>query len=149
MVRGTTRRRACLYIAQEHSYITNSVLDVKANRNTLQNCGSLNTGHSAAMVFSDDAEANNNITLLSNDIIQNGQDGIRYYGAQTNIRIEHHRSAADARTSRSAKWPIWCWFPASSFDDAIGRRPTGRVLLRRGQPVAADFEEPPQAKPWS
>lgn len=38
--------------------------------------------------------------------------------------------------------------PASSLDDAIGRRPAGRVLLRGGRPVAADLEEPVQAKPW-
>lgn len=39
--------------------------------------------------------------------------------------------------------------PASSFEDAIGRRPAGRVLLRGGVQVAADAEEAVQAKPWS
>jgi hypothetical protein len=82
---------ACLYIAQENSYDTYSVLDFKANHNTLQNCGSLNRRHAAVMVYSDGAEANNNITLLSNDIIQNGQAGIRYYGAQTNVRLDQNR----------------------------------------------------------
>jgi polygalacturonase len=82
---------ACLYIAQESNYGTYSVLDVTARRNTFQNCGSLTTGHAAAMVFSDGDEPNSNITLLSNDIIQNGQYGIRYYGAQTNVRFEQNR----------------------------------------------------------
>jgi cytosine/creatinine deaminase len=39
--------------------------------------------------------------------------------------------------------------PAASFDEAIGRRPAGRVLVRRGRPVGLDFEEPVHAKPWS
>lgn len=39
--------------------------------------------------------------------------------------------------------------PASSLEDAIGRRPAGRVLLRGGRLAAADTEEPVQAKPWS
>jgi hypothetical protein len=83
---------ACLYMAQENSSkSTYSVLDVQANRNTLQNCGSTKTAHAAAMVYSDGAEANNNITLLGNDIIQSGQDGIRYFGAQTNIRLDQNR----------------------------------------------------------
>jgi hypothetical protein len=82
---------ACLYIAQENSYKTYSALDVKASHNTFQNCGSLRTGHAAAMVYSDGAEANSNITLLGNDVIQNGQDGIRYFGAQANIRLEQNR----------------------------------------------------------
>jgi len=89
---------ACLYLAQESGYNTYSVLDVNVNHNTLQNCGSLTTGHAAAMVFSDGGEVNNNITLLSNDIIQNGQDGIRYYGPQTNVRLEQERIAG-ARTA--------------------------------------------------
>jgi cytosine/creatinine deaminase len=39
--------------------------------------------------------------------------------------------------------------PASSLDDAIGRRPAGRLLLRGGRRVGAEFDEPIQAKPWS
>jgi cytosine deaminase len=39
--------------------------------------------------------------------------------------------------------------PASSFDEAIGRHPASRVLVRRGQPVGVDFEEPVHAKPLS
>jgi cytosine deaminase len=39
--------------------------------------------------------------------------------------------------------------PAASFDEAIGRRPAGRVLVRRGQPVGMDFEQPVHATPWS
>jgi len=91
LVQNNLAGYACLYIAQENSYSTYSVLDVNANRNTLQNCGSMATGHAAAMIFSDGGEANNNIALLGNDIIQNGQDGIRYFGPQTNIRLEQNR----------------------------------------------------------
>jgi len=98
LVQNNLAGYACLYIAQENSYNTYSVVDFNANHNTLQNCGSLNTGHAAAMVFSDGAEANSDVTLLSNDIIQNGQDGIRYFGAQTKVRLEQNRIAG-ARTA--------------------------------------------------
>lgn len=82
---------ACLYIAQENSYQTYSALNVTAKSNTLKNCGSM-MRHAAAMVFSDGAEANNNITLLRNDIIQrDGRTGIRYFGPQTNLRFEQNR----------------------------------------------------------
>jgi Pectate lyase superfamily protein len=91
IARGNQSGYACLYLAQENSYNTFSVQGVKATRNTLQNCGSGNTGHAAAMVFSDGAQPNDNILLSHNDIIQNGQDGIRYYGSQTNVRLEQNR----------------------------------------------------------
>jgi hypothetical protein len=82
---------ACIYFAQEVPYDTYSVLDVVATRNTLQNCGNLNTGHAAVMVYSDGTEANNNITVSFSDIVQNGQDAIRYFGPQTNIRFDQNR----------------------------------------------------------
>ena len=91
LVQGNMAGYACLYLAQENGYGTYSVLDVNANRNTFENCGSMATGHAAALIYSDGGEANNNITLLSNDIIQNGQDGIRYFGPQTNIRLDQNR----------------------------------------------------------
>jgi hypothetical protein len=78
-------------------------------------CGSLKTGHVAAMVFSDGAEANNNIKLLGNDIIQNGQDGIRYFGVQTNIRLVRTGSRAPEglcrrhltrRDHHPVRWPV-------------------------------------------
>jgi hypothetical protein len=43
------------------------------------------------MIFSDGAEANDNITLQGNDIIQNGRSGIRYFGPQTRVRLEQNR----------------------------------------------------------
>ncbi|HSW20191.1 MAG TPA: oligosaccharide repeat unit polymerase, partial [Ramlibacter sp.] len=82
---------ACLYIAQENNYNTYSVVDAKVSHNTFENCGSLYRGHAAAMIFSDGGEANNNITLLRNDIIQKFQNGIRYFGPQTDIRVEQNR----------------------------------------------------------
>jgi len=81
---------ACLYLAQENSWKTFSALNVTATRNTLKNCGSA-TAHAGVMIYSDGNEANNNIKLLYNDIVQNGQDGIRYFGPQSNIRLEQNR----------------------------------------------------------
>jgi len=88
---GNPSGRACLYIAQEKPYQTFSALDVTVNRNTFQYCGGLISGHAAAMIYSDGEEANDNIKLTYNDIIQNGLNGVRYFGPQTNVRIEHNR----------------------------------------------------------
>jgi hypothetical protein len=96
-LQGNPNGGACLYLAQEIPYATFSVLDVTVNRNTFQNCGGLHNGHAAAMIYSDGGEANNNIKLQSNDIIQNGQDAVRYFGPQTNIRIEQNRIAGARR----------------------------------------------------
>ena len=81
---------ACMYFAQESSYATWNVVGVTAQRNTFKNCGSLNTGHAAVMIYSD-GEPNDNIKLISNDISQDSRTGIRYFGAQTRIRLENNR----------------------------------------------------------
>lgn len=81
---------ACVYLAQENSYNTYNVLDVRVNYNTLKNCGSA-TAHGGMMVFSDGAMTNNNITLRRNDIIATNQQGIKYFGPQTNLSIEENR----------------------------------------------------------
>lgn len=83
--------RACLYIAQESSYSTYGAHDVVAQRNTLKNCGGAASGHGAVMVFSNGQEANTNISLIRNDIYQNGQKGIRAFGPQTGIVIDSNR----------------------------------------------------------
>ena len=83
---------ACVYIAQENSYVTYGARDVVAQRNTIKSCGSGATGHGAVMVFSDGAEANANITLTRNDIYQNGQAGIRVFSAMnTGIKLDSNR----------------------------------------------------------
>jgi hypothetical protein len=95
---GNPSGGACLYIAQEKSYKTYSALDVTVNRNTFQDCGGVNSGHAAAMIYSDGEEANNDIKLTYNDIIQKGLNGVKYFGPQTNVRIENNRIAG-ARTA--------------------------------------------------
>jgi hypothetical protein len=80
-----------MYLAQEIPYATYSDLDVTVNRNTFQSCGSLTTGHAAAMIYSDGQLANNNIQLTYNDIILNNVAGIRWFGPQTNVLIEQNR----------------------------------------------------------
>jgi hypothetical protein len=82
---------ACLYLAQENSFNTYTVSNVNAINNTLQNCGSEATGHAAVTLFTDAAQPNTNITLQRNDIIQNGQDGIRYFGALSNVQFIQNR----------------------------------------------------------
>ena len=83
---------ACLYIAQEASYSTYGAHDVVARYNTLKTCGGPVTGHGAVMVFSDGQEANTNITLTRNDIVQNGQPGIRVFTAlNTGVRVDSNR----------------------------------------------------------
>lgn len=83
-------RWACLYIAQESSFATWNVVGVTAQRNTLKNCGSLNTGDAAVMIGSD-GDPNDDIQLISNDIVQDNRNGIRYYGPQTRVRLENNR----------------------------------------------------------
>ena len=95
---------ACMYFAQEVSYATWNTVGVTAQRNTLKNCGSLNTGHAAVMIYSD-GEPNDNIQFISNDIVQDNRTGIRYFGAQTRIRLENNRysgsgTAYDGGSSR-------------------------------------------------
>jgi hypothetical protein len=83
---------ACLYIAQEASYATYGAHDVTARYNTLKSCGGSSTGHGAVMVFSDGQEANTNIALTRNDIVQNGAPGIRVFSAQnTGVRLDSNR----------------------------------------------------------
>lgn len=83
---------ACVYLAQENPYATYGAHDVIVQRNTLKNCGSGNTGHGAVMVYSDGAEANTNIQLLRNDIVQNGQTGIRIFSSlNTGVTVDSNR----------------------------------------------------------
>lgn len=96
---------ACLYIAQEASYATFAAHDVVARYNTLKTCGGAATGHGAAMVFSSGEETNTNITLARNDIVQNGQAGIRVFSAYNNgVRVDSNRvqGASPALDIRSA-----------------------------------------------
>jgi parallel beta-helix repeat protein len=96
---------ACLYIAQEASYATYAAHDVVARYNTLKTCGGAATGHGAAMVFSSGEEINTNITLARNDIVQNGQAGIRVFSAYNNgVRVDSNRvqGASPALDIRSA-----------------------------------------------
>jgi polygalacturonase len=83
---------ACLYIAQEASYSTYGAHDVVARYNTLKTCGGPSTGHGAVMVFSDGQEANTNITLTRNDVVQNGQAGIRVLSTMNSgVRVDSNR----------------------------------------------------------
>ena len=91
LLSGNPNGGACMYLAQEIPYATYSALDVTVNRNTFQNCGGANNGHAAVMVYSDGEEANNNIKVTYNDVIQNNLAGIRWFGPQTNVRIEQNR----------------------------------------------------------
>jgi len=96
---------ACLYIAQEASYATYAAHDVVARYNTLKTCGGAATGHGAAMVLSSGEETNTNITLARNDIVQNGQAGIRVLSDyNTGVRLDSNRvqGASPALDIRSA-----------------------------------------------
>jgi len=85
-------QRACLYIAQESSYSTYGAHDVMARQNTLKNCGGASIGHGAVMVYSDGQEANTNISLIRNDVQQNGQSGIRIFSVMnTGITVDSNR----------------------------------------------------------
>jgi parallel beta-helix repeat protein len=83
---------ACVYLAQESSYGTYGAHDVVARYNTLKTCGGPSTGHGAVMVYSSGQEANTNITLIRNDIVQNGPPGIRVFSAlNTGVRVDSNR----------------------------------------------------------
>jgi hypothetical protein len=91
---GNTAGLACQYFAQEFTGTSafKRTTNVLSEYNTLQNCGSVATGHAAVMIYSDGAYVNDNIQVVRNDIIQNGsQTGFRYYGPQTNIRLDSNR----------------------------------------------------------
>ncbi len=97
--------RACVYIAQETSYNTYGAHDVTVRRNTIKSCGGPPTGHGAVMVFSGGAEANTNITLTRNDILQNGQAGIRVFSEHNQgVHVDSNRvqGASPALDIRSA-----------------------------------------------
>ncbi|WP_427913124.1 right-handed parallel beta-helix repeat-containing protein [Ramlibacter sp. MMS24-I3-19] len=81
---------ACMYIAQESSYDTKNVVGVTVQRNTFKDCGSLNS-HAAVMIFSNGQATNDNIKLISNDIVQDSRNGIRYFGPQTRVLLQNNR----------------------------------------------------------
>jgi parallel beta-helix repeat protein len=83
---------ACLYFAQEASYETYAAHDVTARYNTLKACGGTTVGHGAVHVSSSGEEANSNITVTRNDIVQNGQPGIRVISSSnTGVRLDSNR----------------------------------------------------------
>ena len=60
--------------------------------NTLDLDPALANGRYTLMVYSDGAEANSNVTLLRNDIVQSGQPGIRVFSAMnTGIKVDSNR----------------------------------------------------------
>jgi hypothetical protein len=79
---------ACMYLAQESSYNTFGVHYVKVVNNTFKYCGSWATGHGAVMLFSDGYEANTQVSLLDNVIVQDGLIGIRVFGPNEGITID-------------------------------------------------------------
>jgi parallel beta-helix repeat protein len=83
---------ACLYFAQEASYSTYAAHDVTARYNTLKTCGGSATGHGAVHVYSGGEETNTNITLTRNDVVQNGQQGIRVITSwNSGVRVDSNR----------------------------------------------------------
>ena len=70
---------ACLYIAQESSWGTYGAHNVTARYNTMKDCGSVVTGHAAITLYSDGQEANTNIKLIRNDVVQQGAAGVRVF----------------------------------------------------------------------
>ncbi|WBY00790.1 glycosyl hydrolase family 28-related protein [Ramlibacter tataouinensis] len=86
---------ACLYFAQETPWNTFNVIGATAQRNTLQNCGNVSNGHGAVLIFSDGSynggAPNDDIKVISNDIIQDGRNGFNWWGPQTNVRLENNR----------------------------------------------------------
>lgn len=83
-------RYACLYLAQEDAWKTLPISNVIARNNTLSNCGSPDTGHAAVMLFAD-SSANAGVQILSNDITQSGQAGIRMFGLNNDVAIDGNR----------------------------------------------------------
>jgi hypothetical protein len=81
-----------VYFAQEASYATYGAHDVTARYNTLKNCGGATVGHGAVHVYSSGEETNSNVTLARNDIVLNGQPGIRVLGSMnTGVRLDSNR----------------------------------------------------------
>src|SRR5690606_12825106 len=85
----------CMYFAQETPWNTFNVVGVTAQHNTMQNCGSTSNGHGAVLIYSDGSynggQPNDDIKVISNDIIQDGRNGFNWWGPQTNVRLENNR----------------------------------------------------------
>ena len=91
---GNLSGYACFLVAQENvgTLATKGSDNVRFERNTIENCGSQATGHGGALIYSDGAQAHNNIVLLNNDFRQSGQAGIRAYNNYTyGLRLENNR----------------------------------------------------------
>jgi hypothetical protein len=83
---------ACIYIAQEAAYATYASHDIVARYNTLKACGGAATGHGGVHIYSSGEGYNTNVTIARNDIVQNGQQGIRVITAYNNVvRIDSNR----------------------------------------------------------
>jgi hypothetical protein len=83
---------AGLYVAQEASYDTYEVTNSNFIGNTIINTGSNTTGHGAIMEFTQTAGlTNSNLLFQLNDIQQNGQSGIRYWGSASNVSFDRNR----------------------------------------------------------
>jgi hypothetical protein len=82
LLQGNLAGLACLYIAQEGGGMpTKGNDEVRAEYNTIQNCGGGPSGHGGALIYSEGLQANNNILLRYNDFQQKGQTGIRIYSS--------------------------------------------------------------------
>jgi hypothetical protein len=108
---------ACVYIAQESSYSTYGAHNVTVQYNTLKNCGGPSTGHGAVMVYSDGQEANTNVSLIRNDIVQSGQPGIRVFSAMnTGITVSSNRvQGASPATDLSSPGVVFTAYTSGSI----------------------------------
>lgn len=84
---------ACIYLAQENGWATYADNNVTVRNNTLTNCGSTSTGHGAVLLYSDGTYSHTGVTVQRNDIVQQGQNGIRAYGPGTRIVFDSNRIA--------------------------------------------------------
>jgi len=93
---------AGLYLCREKAYDTYGVTNVTARRNTLINCGNKAIDHASVMLFTDDAEPNDNVRIERNLVMLDGvRDGFFLYGQrQTGIALDQNLVVKAAKEYR-------------------------------------------------
>lgn len=88
----TNLQYAGVYVSQEASFNTFTVLSATIKNTTIRNCGSNTTGHNAIMFFTESGSAQNtNVVFQDNDIYCNGTGGIRWFGHFGSCFITNNR----------------------------------------------------------
>jgi hypothetical protein len=85
---GNLARFACIYVAQEDVWQTQTAHDVTIRNNTMADCGGTDTGHAAVMIYAEGTLPNTDVTVTGNLIRTTGATGIRVTEGNVGILLE-------------------------------------------------------------